>query len=159
MSCSLEKIKENSIDLAIKTFMEGNPNMKQLSENEVNVKFTFELKKGNNFNNLIAKSINNVKQKMLNTFGEKFTEGWVELFSDNGNLNKTYKFSFPNNLEQAYRVKLNNEEAAPKKLSDEELSEQMRIEQEQKEFNLEDLYQKSLEVDDETIKERIDKCE
>lgn len=46
-----------------------------------------------------------------------------------------------------------------KKGSDEQKSEDLRIEQEQKEFSVEDLYEKSLSLTDEQIAERIKQCE
>lgn len=42
---------------------------------------------------------------------------------------------------------------------DVELSEQLRLEQEEKEFSVEDLYEKSLSLTDKQIEERIKQCE
>ena len=108
MSCSINEIKKDSIDLAINTFMEGNSNMERVSDAEVYISSNYQLNKGDNFNSFAGKQIDRVKKIMSEKFGEKFSEGWVKFAYDNGNLGRTYKFSFPKELEEAYNIKLNN---------------------------------------------------
>lgn len=106
MACSLETIKKDSIKLAVDAFMEGNPNMEKVSDTEVFVAGNIELNKPGNFNKFIAQAINNLKAKVKAKFGDKFTEGWVKFIESDDNLNRSYKFTFPSNLEEAYKKKL-----------------------------------------------------
>lgn len=154
MGCTLEEIRKDSIESAKKEFIGNSTTFQDRGDENIFMpigKFSlFQL------NEIAKKNALRVGKWATKVFGSKFSDNWV-FFKETAN-GLQIKINFPENLENAYKIKLGEIDSIPKKESDEEKSEQLRLEQEERELNIEDLYNQAMNISEKQIEERIKEC-